>query len=59
MKPRKGLLKKGDEVLVKVDGAEARATVLRDQIPGRPVIFQTASGQLLSAFPEAPPREDR
>jgi hypothetical protein len=59
MKPRKGLLKKGDEVLVKVDGAEVRATVVRDQIPGRPVVLQTASGQMLSAFPEALTRSDR
>jgi hypothetical protein len=52
MKPRKGLLKKGEEVIVKIDGAESSATVVRDQTAGRPVILQTAAGQLLSAFPE-------
>jgi hypothetical protein len=53
MKPRKGSFKKGEAVLVRLGTAEVKATVVRDESAGRPVILRTESGQLMTAFPDS------
>jgi hypothetical protein len=59
MKERKRLLKKGDVVLVRLAERVIRATVVRDESSGRPVVLRTETGQLMTAFPDSITTEAR
>jgi hypothetical protein len=56
---RKALMRTGDVVVVQLGPAAERATVVRDESPGRPVVLRTDSGRMMTAFPAALTRVER
>jgi hypothetical protein len=47
----KGLLKEGTIVVLQAQATEVRATVLRGEVYGRPVLLRNEFGALMTAFP--------